>query len=430
MDTAKGKISKVLVFKFSRLSRRIKEFHEIVEYLEKYNVAVVSVTQLIDTSTPSGRLMRNILVDFDQYYSEELGEYIKTNKETMVSQGRWPGGIIPFGYMHDKNSKTIIPNPKTSKIVKKIFEMRKKGYGMVDIWNYLYNNNIKSPSGQKEWDKGSILYILRNPLYAGYIEYNGEIKKGQHEAIISEKTFKEVQEIVSRSAPCYTNLERKIHFLSSQIKCGKCGKTFYIRYNRGLRRYICQTRDKKTKKRCDSLLVDADSIEKYVENVILKLGNNPYTLEKLKAKYAKEMAIDIEPIKKEITELKKELIKYENASVELYDDFKIHNRISEAQFNKINKTYKFKIDNLHKKIKNLEEQIMIKNNAVNNIDILKNKIDIVTKSWNKLTQKEKNLAAKNIIKDLIIYDNYVVLNIFSYITKKIKPRIIRGTMYF
>ena len=45
-------------------------------------------------------------------------------------------------------------------------------------------------------------YMLKNPIYYGVIEYNGEIYDGKHEPIITKKLFDSVQEVMmNKSKP-------------------------------------------------------------------------------------------------------------------------------------------------------------------------------------------------------------------------------------
>ncbi len=61
-DVRAGKYDVVLVYKLDRFCRNVKDFHHYVEVLERQNCALISISQNIDTSTPVGRLLRNILV--------------------------------------------------------------------------------------------------------------------------------------------------------------------------------------------------------------------------------------------------------------------------------------------------------------------------------------------------------------------------------
>ena len=69
-DIREGKINRVLSYKIDRLTRSVKDFHALMDIFDKYSVSFISITQSIDTSTPTGRLMRNILLDFAQFERE------------------------------------------------------------------------------------------------------------------------------------------------------------------------------------------------------------------------------------------------------------------------------------------------------------------------------------------------------------------------
>ena len=66
-DIEDKKIDEVLTYKIDRLTRSSKDFYALIEFFEKYGVSYVSVTERFDTSSPSGRLLRNIMLTFAQF---------------------------------------------------------------------------------------------------------------------------------------------------------------------------------------------------------------------------------------------------------------------------------------------------------------------------------------------------------------------------
>ena len=56
----------------------------------------VSVTQEINTATPSGRMMLNILVTFSQYEREITAQRISDKMSASRKKGIWVGGTVPF----------------------------------------------------------------------------------------------------------------------------------------------------------------------------------------------------------------------------------------------------------------------------------------------------------------------------------------------
>ncbi len=66
-DIKDGKINLVIAYKIDRLTRSPKDFYQLIEVFDKYDVSFISVTERFDTSTPSGRLLRNIMLTFSQF---------------------------------------------------------------------------------------------------------------------------------------------------------------------------------------------------------------------------------------------------------------------------------------------------------------------------------------------------------------------------
>ncbi len=57
-----------------------------------------SITERFDTSTPAGRLLRNIMLTFAQFERELASERTKDKMLQRAEKGLWNGGIPPFGY--------------------------------------------------------------------------------------------------------------------------------------------------------------------------------------------------------------------------------------------------------------------------------------------------------------------------------------------
>ena len=67
--------------------------------LDEVDVALVSTTQSIDTSTPTGRLMRNILVDFAGFERDMIVERTRGAMAQLWEQGTLISGVVPFGFL-------------------------------------------------------------------------------------------------------------------------------------------------------------------------------------------------------------------------------------------------------------------------------------------------------------------------------------------
>lgn len=104
-DIKQKKIDIILAYKIDRLTRSPKDFYQLIEIFEQNNVSFISITERFDTSTPAGRLLRNIMLTFAQF---ERGLTLERTKDKLlerVKKGMWNGGHMPFGYER-RNKKT------------------------------------------------------------------------------------------------------------------------------------------------------------------------------------------------------------------------------------------------------------------------------------------------------------------------------------
>ncbi|MBU0502181.1 MAG: recombinase family protein, partial [Candidatus Margulisbacteria bacterium] len=154
----------VIVYKIDRLTRSPKDFYQLIEIFEKHNVSFLSTTERFDTSTPSGRLLRNIMLTFAQFERELISERIRDKMFERSKKGFWNGGHPPFGYK--KEDKKLVVVPHEVEIIRKIFE----GYVLTKSLNAIYKqlkeerlfNRAGLPMA-----KTAISGILDNVVYIG-----------------------------------------------------------------------------------------------------------------------------------------------------------------------------------------------------------------------------------------------------------------------
>src|SRR3989339_549398 len=140
-----GKIDVVISYKIDRLTRSPKDFYQLIEVLEKHNANFISVTERFDTSTPSGRLLRNIMLTFAQFERELTSERTRDKMFERAKKGLWNGGVVPYGYRRE--DKKIIPNEKESDTVKLIYESYITSGSLTNVYKTLKNKKLSNRSG-------------------------------------------------------------------------------------------------------------------------------------------------------------------------------------------------------------------------------------------------------------------------------------------
>ncbi len=98
-DCRAGLIDVVLVTRWDRLARNALVGLEIAAQLEDLGVRLVVIEADFDTGTPSGKMMRHMLVGFAALERDTLVERMGRGQHAMAERGGWPGGTqAPYGY--------------------------------------------------------------------------------------------------------------------------------------------------------------------------------------------------------------------------------------------------------------------------------------------------------------------------------------------
>ena len=91
-DAKKGEFDIVVVHTLDRWSRNLKVTLESLANLAMHDVALVSITENIDYSTPQGLLMTQLLGSFAQFFSDMLGTHVSKGLDQRAIEGLHTGG--------------------------------------------------------------------------------------------------------------------------------------------------------------------------------------------------------------------------------------------------------------------------------------------------------------------------------------------------
>jgi site-specific DNA recombinase len=96
-DAKAGKFDVVLAYKLDRIGRTLLVVVDAHDRLQTAGVALRSATEPIDTSTPAGRLIFQMLASFSEFEKETINERTRDGKNRAYRNGVQPG-VIPYGY--------------------------------------------------------------------------------------------------------------------------------------------------------------------------------------------------------------------------------------------------------------------------------------------------------------------------------------------
>ena len=141
----KGEAEGVVIAKLDRLTRSVADMGILLEKIFNKK-QLFSVSENVDTRTPSGRLVLNVLISVAQWERETIVERTKDALRAKREKGEKTGGDVPFGY--DEKDGKLIPNAKEQRIIKLIKRLRDKGYGLKRIAKYLNENGFRTKKGK------------------------------------------------------------------------------------------------------------------------------------------------------------------------------------------------------------------------------------------------------------------------------------------
>jgi DNA invertase Pin-like site-specific DNA recombinase len=199
-DIEARKVDTVVVYKVDRLTRSLGDFAKIVEVFDRRGASFVSVTQQFNTTTSMGRLTLNMLLSFAQFEREVTGERIRDKIAASKKKGMWMGGNVPLGY--DVTDRKLILNEAEAATVRHIYRRYAELGSVFSLKDELDRDGIKSKlradkvgrrTGGMPLARGALYTLLQNPIYRGEIRHKDKRYPGQHEAIVDELLWGEVQ---------------------------------------------------------------------------------------------------------------------------------------------------------------------------------------------------------------------------------------------
>ncbi|WP_423140730.1 recombinase family protein [Parablastomonas sp. CN1-191] len=206
-DVAAGRVDIILLYKIDRLTRSLADFAKIVEVLDAASASFVSITQSFNTTTSMGRLTLNMLLSFAQFEREVTGERIRDKIAASKRKGIWMGGPVPLGY--DVRARKLVVNDSEAKLVRHIMRRYLALSSVPELVDELARDGHRTKlqynaSGPKRggcaFRRGTLYHLLANQVYRGKLTHKGEYFDAEHEAIVSEELWVDVQAALTARA--------------------------------------------------------------------------------------------------------------------------------------------------------------------------------------------------------------------------------------
>ena len=270
----------ILVWKFSRFTRKREHAVAFKSMLRKKGVRVVSITEHAD-DTPTGKLMEAIIESVDEFYSENLAQEVTRGMREAASRGFWVSTYAPYGYrkvpVQDgaKKRPRLELDPPADSVVRRIFDMALRGNSSLDITKTLNQEGIASAYGNR-WLKTTVYRILSNEAYTGTLVWGTNSKDGippvrvenAFPGIVTTEEFRLISNIMRSRAPSQVHPRRASspYLLSGLVKCQTCGKALTAQEAKSGKYtyYVCHSLLKQGPRTCKTPRLNSKRFERII----------------------------------------------------------------------------------------------------------------------------------------------------------------------
>ena len=274
----------ILVWKFSRFTRKREHAVAFKSMLRRRGVRVVSITEQAD-DTPTGKLLEAIIESIDEFYSENLAQEVTRGMREAASRGFWMSAYAPYGYKRvyvqdgEKKRPKLELNPPADAVVRRIFDMVLRGKSILDVTRTLNAEGIPTTNG-KRWLKTTIHTMLDNETYMGTLVWGTKAKDGAppvrveeaFPAIVSKREYRRAKRLLSSRAPRRVHPKRSSspYLLSGLLTCEICGKAMTAAEAKSGRYtyYVCQSLLKRGSGTCKTPRLNARNFETLIVHEI------------------------------------------------------------------------------------------------------------------------------------------------------------------
>ena len=192
-------IAFIIVWNYERFSRTGAGAMQLSQNLRKEGVHIKSITEELDTSTASGRMMENFHHIKNFWDNDTKSERTKKMTREVMLKGYWPY-TTPLGYKNLKPKHRACYHEyvitEEGKLLKKAFEWKAKGdMTNQQIVEKLSLRGLRLTASNFRW-------VLSNVFYAGYITGNlidRKLIKGQHKPLIDLQTFLKANDMLAEA---------------------------------------------------------------------------------------------------------------------------------------------------------------------------------------------------------------------------------------
>ena len=282
----KGEAQGIIAWHPDRLSRNPIDAAQVIYLLDTGHLKDLKFGSYYFDNSPEGKMMLQITLSQSKYSSDKLSKDVKRGIDKKAKMG-WRPGLATLGYLNSKTKlkgeQDISNDPERFHLVKRLFQLMLTGIYSVPQLLTIANQELglTMPASKKRLRRKlhlSELYsILSKPFYYGWYEWpkgSGNWIKGNHESMITEKEFDQVQFLLGRKGKPRPKTHK--FAFTGLMKCS-CGamitaeEKFKRQLNGNVHHYIYYHCTRKINPDCIEKSIEIKDLNKQLDTILADL---------------------------------------------------------------------------------------------------------------------------------------------------------------
>lgn len=238
-----GEADAVMVWRLDRVARSVVDFGTLLDE----GLDIISATEPLDTTTPMGRAMAEVLQVFAALEAKTIGLRVSASQAHLREKTtRWPGGVLPYGYRvvphPDGVGKALEPDPHEAAVVRRMADSILGGASVYATTQALNDDGVK-PRRAARWEPSSVQRIVRSDSVLGRVKSRGALVRDDDglpvvrwEPILSVEEVDRLRALTewgSKTGRTASTRRRASRLLSGLLSCESCGSALVVRYRSG-----------------------------------------------------------------------------------------------------------------------------------------------------------------------------------------------------
>ena len=262
----RGEASGIIAWHPDRLARNAMDAGRVIHLIDLGLLKDLRFPTFRFEATAQGKFMLSIMLGQSKYYVDNLSENITRGKRNKIMSGIWPQAA-PLGYVNDRVSRTIAPDPVHGPLVTQMFEMYATGdFGLKELREIMLAKGLRSPRG-KPPSVSKVQLALTNPIYYGLLRYKGEFYEGKHAPLVNQALFDRCREVMHRKGRMKSSGLKEFAY-RGLIRCGECGGVVTLHIAKGHHYLRCS----KKKGPCGQLTTREEAVNAQVIKALESVG--------------------------------------------------------------------------------------------------------------------------------------------------------------